>query len=163
MIQVKLYPAILYKTEIERESQKMMYTEDALFYQGWYGHQSIDVADSDESGSLYQYAICDTKDKLIGYISYRIDLWSRQAYAFGLVSFDRGNVLIGYAVKEVLDKLIHKNKIHRIEFRCVGGNPVKKAYDRFCKRYGGRCIELKDTVRDECGEFHNEYIYEILL
>lgn len=163
MAKVKLVPAVIYKQQIIEESKKLYYTDAELYYVGWVGNMPVNILDEDESGSIYQYAICDMNDKLIGYIAYRLDLYTSQAYNFGLISFDKGNILIGYAVKEIMDKLINKNKVHRIEFRCVGGNPAKKAYDRFCKRYNGRCIELRDTIRDEYGRYHNEYIYEILL
>ena len=80
-----------------------------------------------------------------------------------LISFDKGNINIGLAINEVLNKVIKEFKVHRIEYRMIGNNPVKKHYDKFCKKYNGRIIELRDCFKDRQGNYRNEYIYEILL
>ena len=78
------------------------------------------------------------------------------------MSFDKSNPAIGFALRQIMNMLITQYHIHRIEFRCVGGNPVKRHYDNFCKRYNGRVIELKDVFKDRLGSYHNDYIYEII-
>lgn len=97
----------------------------------------------------------------MGYISYKIDFYSSCAYHFGLVSFDSGNILNGMALNEVMDKLINEYKVHRISWQMVSGNPVEKAYNRFCKKYHGNRVVLHDTFRDRTGEYHDSIYYEI--
>ena len=102
------------------------------------------------------------RDKLIGYISYRIDWYSSQAKNFGLMSFDRGNPLIGKELFSIMTNLIENLKLHRIEWYMVSDNPVQRAYDRFCEKYNGRKSTLRDTFKDRLGVYHDTIIYEII-
>jgi hypothetical protein len=51
---------------------------------------------------------------------------------------------------------------HRVEWRMIAGNPVKKHYDKFCHRYGGNVVKLHEAVRTPSGKYADEYIYEII-
>jgi hypothetical protein len=53
-------------------------------------------------------------------------------------------------------------RYRRIEWRMIGGNPVKKHYDWFCKKHGGNCVKLNQVTRDEAGNYRDVYIYEIV-
>ena len=44
----------------------------------------------------------------------------------------------------------------------IGGNPVERSYDRFCKKHNGNKYVLKDTVRDLQGRYRDCTIYEII-
>lgn len=44
----------------------------------------------------------------------------------------------------------------------VGGNPVEKHYDKFCKLHNGKKHILKDSIRDKSGNYHDDIIYEIV-
>ncbi len=44
----------------------------------------------------------------------------------------------------------------------VGGNPVEKHYDKFCKKHGGNKHILKDSIRDMNGNYRDDIIYEII-
>jgi hypothetical protein len=44
----------------------------------------------------------------------------------------------------------------------IGGNSVKKHYDKFCKKYKGKIVRLRDITKDDSGNYHDEYIYEII-
>jgi hypothetical protein len=44
----------------------------------------------------------------------------------------------------------------------IAGNPVKRHYDKFCRRYGGNIVKLHETERGPSGEYVDEYIYEII-
>lgn len=78
----------------------------------------------------------------------------------GLVSFDRGNPIIGNDLYKKLEELV--SRFHRIEWRMVGGNPVEKHYDKFCKLHNGKKHILKDSIRDKSGNYHDDIIYEIV-
>lgn len=156
-----LVPAILYKTEIEEQMKKYIYTEDMTYYTGWLGFSQPTI-DADSDGRCYQYAIVDG-DTLIGYFTYSIDWYVSCANCFGLFSFDRGNQIIGFDVYRELKKLINDYHLHRIEWRMIGGNPVERHYDKFCNKYNGKKFVLTDAVRDRQGNYHDDVIYEILL
>lgn len=155
-----LVAATLYKAEIEREFQKRFYTDDMLFETGSLNNwiPNISVA---PDGETYEFAIVDN-NKLIGYLSYYINWYSSCAAQFGLMSFDKGNPVIGLALRQTMNKLLYDYKLHRIEFRMVGGNPVERHYDKFCKRFGGTKHVLKDAIKDRYGNYHDDVIYEII-
>ena len=79
---------------------------------------------------------------------------------FGLYSFDKGNVVVGIDLFKEMERLV--NRYHRVEWRMIGGNPVKKHYDRFCAKHGGNVVVLHDVVKDLEGNYLDEYIYEIV-
>lgn len=153
-----LVPAILYKEEIEKAFAKELYTNDYFYYYGYaYGNSLPEIKAEDR---LYQYAIVNKDKQLIGYLSYWIDSNSDTVNNFGLYSFDRGNFIIGKDLFEKLEELISKH--HRIEWRMVGGNPVKKHYDKFCSKHNGNVAVLHDACKDDRGVYHDQYIYEIV-
>ncbi len=155
-----LVPAVLYKEEIAREFQKKFYTEDMLFETGSLNNWIPNIIDEPDA-STYQFAILDST-KLVGFICYRIDWYSSCASQFGLISFDKGNRIIGLAVYRTMRKLIYEYKLHRIEFRMVGGNPVERHYDKMCSHFGGTKHVLKDAIKDRYGRYHDDVIYEII-
>lgn len=153
-----LVPAILYKEEIEKAFAKELYTENYFYYYGYaYGNSLPEIRAED---CLYQYAIVNKNERLIGYLSYRIDSNADTVNSFGLYSFDKGNFIIGKDLFEKLEELIEKH--HRIEWRMIGGNPVKRHYDKFCNKHNGNVVILHDVCKDERGFYHDEYIYEII-
>ena len=156
-----LIPAILKKQEIENAFRKYYYSDEMMFETGSLDNWLPEISENPD-GSRYQYAIVDNKAKLIGYIDYTIDWYSSCAHRFGLISFDKGNILIGKALKEIMDKLINEYHLHRIEWRMIGGNPVERSYDRFCKKYNGNKHVLKDVFKDRQGKYHDDCIYEII-
>lgn len=156
-----LIPAILKKQEIENAFRKYYYSDEMMFETGSLDNWLPEISENPD-GSRYQYAIVDNKAKLIGYIDYTIDWYSSCAHRFGLISFDKGNILIGKALKEIMDKLINEYHLHRIEWRMIGGNPVERSYDRFCKKYNGNKYVLKDVFKDRQGKYHDDCIYEII-
>ena len=107
-----LVPAILYREQIQEEFQKYYYTIDMMYYTGCLENWSPNI-EKNPYDQIHQYAIIGNDNKLIGYLSFRIDWYCSRIYDFGLFSFDRGNALVGKAVFEKLDELV--NKFHRVE------------------------------------------------
>ena len=153
-----LVPAVAYKAEIEKAFAKELYTDRYFYYVG-YSHCGT-VPEVNPDDCLYQYAIVNKEGKLVGYLSYRVDPNASNVYSFGLYSFDRGNPLIGIDLFSEMEKLV--KRYHRIEWRMVGGNPVKKHYDKFCAKHGGNVVKLHDVCKDVDGNYHDEYLYEIV-
>ena len=156
-----LVPAITRKEEICASFHKYMYTKDMIYETGGLGNWIPNIQDNND-GDLYQYAIVDNDNKLLGFFSYYVDWYSSNASRFGLISFDRGNPIIGLDVFRELEKLISQYHLHRVEWRMIGGNPVERAYDRFCKKYNGTKHILKDVMKDREGNYHDDIIYEII-
>lgn len=59
-------------------------------------------------------------------------------------------------------KLLDDYKLHRIEWRMIGGNPVERSYDKFCNKFGGTKHVLRDAIKDKYGKYHDDIIYEII-
>jgi RimJ/RimL family protein N-acetyltransferase len=157
-----LKPAILYKEEIVKKFQERLYTDDMLYETGCSGNWCPEIAECPD-GSTFQFAIVDKTDKCIGFVGFEIDWYALQAYNFGLISFDKGNIVVGKALQEIMDMIINQYKIYRIEWRMVGGNPVERSYDRFCKKYNGTKHVFHDAIRDQYGNYRDSVVYEILI
>lgn len=156
-----LLPAILYKSDIISGFQKKFYTEDMLFETGSLDNWIPDIVDEPDAGT-HQFAIVDSNKKLVGYLCYSIDWYTSCASRFALMSFDKGNLTVGTAVYTTMKKLIYEYKLHRIEFRMVGGNPVERHYDKICSHFKGTKHILKDAIKDRYGHYHDDVIYEII-
>ena len=152
-------PAILYKQQIIRGMQEYFYTVDMMYETGCLNNWTPEIADNPQEG-LFQWAIVNSKDELIGFLSYQVDYYSSKTYNFGLFSFDRGNPLIAREVYRKLEELI--KLYHRVEWRAVGGNPACKGYDIFIKKHNGNKHILKDAIKDSYGNYRDDIIYEIV-
>ena len=156
-----LIPAIIYKAEIQRKFQEYTYSNDMIYYTGYLGNEIPTISENND-GYTFQYAIVKNS-KLIGYFTYCIDWYTSCASRFGLFSFDRGNKVIGLDIYREMKKIISDYRLHRIEWRMIGGNPVEKHYDRFCNKFNGKKHILTDAVMDRQGKYHDDIIYEIIL
>ena len=152
-----LVPAILYKSEIEKSFAKKLYSNDFFLYTGD-AHYNV-LPEINTEKNLYQYAIIN-KDKLIGYFAYSVNPSLDCVNNFGLISFSKGNYIIGRDILGKLENLIKYH--HRVEWFMVGNNPAKKHYDKLCLKYGGNIIKLQDVVKDPDGNYLDGYIYEIV-
>ena len=156
-----LIPAILKKDEILEAFKKYYYTDDMMYETGGMGNWLPDIQE-ETNGDKFQYAIVDSDEELIGFLSYTVDWYSSCAYNFGLISFIRGNPIMGRDLFNELTKLIKDYKLHRIEWKMVGGNPVEKSYDKFCNKFNGAKHVFRDTMKDKYGNYHDSIIYEII-
>lgn len=156
-----ILPAILYKDQIEHEFKRHYYTDEMMYYNG-YIDNSYPTVSENPNESTFQWAVVNDNGNLIGYISYYVDWYSKSATRFGIFSFEKGNVLMGKAVIQVLNDLLYKYKMHRISWLMVSGNPVEDSYDRFCEKHHGCKYILRDVFKDRLGEYHNSCQYEII-
>lgn len=153
-----LKPAILFKEEIESKFAEIMYTRDAFFYNGYcHACEPLQV-DSDECA--YRYAVVDKDDNVIGFFSYSYNWYTDSIERFGLISFDKNNVTVVADVLQEMRRLVKTYR--RIEWQCVGSNPVNKVYERFCKKYNGHITVHHKCVREINGEFVDSITYEIV-
>lgn len=156
-----LKPAILYKKEIEEELKKYFYTDEMMFYQGYTVNKLIEVEESGDFGN-FQYAVVGSCCDLIGYISYRVDYYSKCAYNFGAFSFVEGNPIFGKDLYGILESMIEN--MHKTTFTAISGNPAVRGYDKFLKKHNdiGTKHILKDDFKDTSGIYHDRYVYEFI-
>lgn len=153
-----LKPALLYKDELEEKFAEVMYNDDYFLYMGYaHGHELPKIEPQD---NVYQWAIVNRQDKVIGWFAYRIDSHNDCVYHFGLYSFDRGNPIIGKDVFEKMEELVMTHR--RIEWRVIGGNPVIRHYDKFCERFLGNKLTMHSVTKDHNGVYRDEHLYEIM-
>lgn len=153
-----LKPALLYRDEIIQKFTECLYTVDYYYYSGWNCGSSLPEIKPEEN--LYQYAFVDKDDNVIGFLTYRIYDYSDTAQEFGLFSFDRGNPIIGIDLFKKLEELVARH--HRVEWQVIEGNPVKKHYDKFCKKHNGYIHHYHGTIKSIEGKYVDSYVYEIV-
>lgn len=153
-----LVPAILFKSEIENGFKKLFYTNDMFFVNSNLDQWIPDIAENMNEG-WFQYAIVDG-EKVIGYLGYYVNYYTSNVYNFRLISFEKGNPLIGKDLFEKMEELV--SRFHRIEWRMIGGNPVERSYDKFCERHKGIKHVFKDVLKDAEGNYRDSIIYEIV-
>ncbi len=155
-----LVSALAYKAEIEELFAKNMYSDSlGLYYGDFYNNYIPEICREYVEGH-FEYAIINSKEEIIGYFNYDIDFCNDCVYNFGLYSFHKGSYTVGKDIYTEMMKLFKRH--HRIEWRMIDCNPAQRSYDKFCQKHGGRKIELRDTVIDKNGNYHNSYIYEII-
>lgn len=154
-------PAICFKDEIEKALRSYFYTDDMMYYCGCNDSDLINVLDHSSNGD-YQYAVTGKDDRLIGYIGFSVDYYSSCAYNLGAFSFDRGNPIMGKELFGIMEKMVER--LHRVEFRAVEGNPAIKGYDKFLERHSdmGRKLVFRDAMKDTLGVYHDTYLYEFI-
>lgn len=153
-----LKPALLYQSELMEKFNSIMYTEDYYYYMGYVNcGEQLELIPQDDKVML---ASVDNDDKVIGLLKYRTDYINLSVSNFGIISFDKGNVIFGIDLLKEFDKLYHT--FHRIHWWMVGSNPVKKHYDYIVKKYGGYVSHSHDCIRHPNGEYEDSYHYEII-
>ena len=157
-----IVPAIQYKDEIEKEFRWIQYTNKYLWYTGSIDNYDIEVK---TEGDKFSFAIV-RQEHLIGYISFRVDWYCSMAYNFSLIRFSDAFVEIdgvvtrtmASAIREVI-RMIESFNLHRIDFRCVSGNPAEFSYWRIMKlveksgKWHWHEIKFTDNIRDYKGEY----------
>lgn len=159
-----LVPAITMRAEIEAAFDAISYTTKSMYYEGCiynFGHKI------EQEENSYMYAIIAPDKTLIGYVSYRVDWYSSQAYNFGLMNFTEDpkyRWIIANGIKEVI-KQIQSYNLHRIEFRAVGTNPAIRGYRKIVNsfaEYTCNEITLTDYTKDRSGNYCNMIMFELL-
>lgn len=152
-----LKPAVLYKEELEKLFYEKLYSDEMFFYEGYGGSYSVPNLNVDNC--LQQYAILDSHENVIGFLSYSINVSVGNVYNFGLFGF-KNSPRLGKELKTKLEELL--DKYGRIEWCCVDNNPVLKHYIKFCEEHNGQMIHLHKCVVDEYGTVRGRYIFEVV-
>jgi hypothetical protein len=154
-----LVPAIVYKDELLRAFARELYTEKYFYF--WGGSPTM-LPNLEPDNNKYQFAIINPYDKsLIGFLCYCVYSDIDSVEQFGLYSFDEEcSAVIGNDLATKLEELIEQH--HKVEWHMISGNPVQRHYDYFLKRHGGTLSVRHDVCKDDSGNYHNEYIYEVI-
>lgn len=170
-----LIPAIIYKEEIEKQFALLQYTDKMLWYTGSIDNYDMEVK---TEGDKCAFAIVHG-GQVVGYISFRVDWYCSMAYNFSLIKFMdiyfnctkqeyRGSTpLMASAIREVIRKVEDFN-LHRIDFRCVSGNPAEIKYWRILKlveksgKWYWHGIKFTDNIKDRQGKYHDTICYELI-
>ena len=160
-----LKPAIAYKEQLLDKFKYEIYSENYTLYVGY--PYSNDLPNLDAFENIFRYAIVNDKDEVIGYLAYRYEPLGDCCCAFGLYSFvprEHGitsdSLILGRDVRNKLEELVENH--HRVEWRVLSNNTVKKSYDWFCKKHNGHFVDLHDVTKDSKGNYVDNRIYEII-
>lgn len=169
-----LVPASCYKEEIEKAFAKLAYTDKLMWYDGCIDNFRHELTDESDK---YHFAIVEN-GRLLGYVSFRVDWYCSMAYNFGLMSFvdtyADDNDFYGYkstkpaifkAIREVM-RMVKSFDLHRIDWRCVSGNPAEKNYagiaSMLTREYHVRKVAFKDNMKDRHGNYHDTIMFELI-
>ena len=168
-----LVPALLHKGELLGKFVQEMYTDKYFYYSGYgYSHELPNIEDKCQD-CVYQYAVVDRKENVLGWFAYRIYPDLKSVENFGLYAFKdsaysafKSALILGRDVYNEIQRLIQE--YHRVSWRVISGNPVIRSYDKLYKqfshdtRFHTNRVELHDVTIDPHGNYHNEIIYEII-
>lgn len=166
-------PAILWKEELTKAFSRTLYTEKYLWYEGSIENYEREIT---EEADKFQFAIVESC-QVIGFITFRVDWYCSCAYNFGLIKFldiyfdnktqeykDSTPIMVN-AIRAVI-RMIQGFNLHRIDFRCVSGNPAEERYFKllhlFSKDYYARPVRFIDNIRDRQGNYHDTIMYELV-
>lgn len=169
-----LVPAACYKEEIEKAYARLAYTDKLMWYDGCIDNFRHELTDESDK---YHFAIVEN-GRLLGYVSFRVDWYCSMAYNFGLMSFIDGyeddNDFYGYkstkpaifkAIREVI-RMVEGFNLHRIDWRCVGGNPAERGYLGILKlfedKYDIARGVFRDNMKDRHGNYHDTIMFEMI-
>lgn len=156
-----LKPAQLYKNELYKEYVKTWYKPENIFYTGWTGDRIPEIPDNNYDS--HHFVSIDKKENLIGYISYSIDWISMNADRFGIISFDKGNIVFAKDVYKAVCDLFEVYQMNRISWCAYVDNPAIRGYRNFIKKHGGReCAYFRQNAKLQDGNLHDSVCFEIL-
>lgn len=156
-----LKPAQLYKDNILTKYAEHMYDIDYQWYYGYRGTSLPHIGDNNYEN--YKFASVNKDNNVIGYISYCVNVSANSCNNFGIMSFEKGNLLFIMDVKQAIDDIFYKYNFNRIDFCCFDGNPALRGYRNFIKRYGGREVGIyKESNRLMDGNLYDSILFEIL-
>ena len=156
-----LKPAQLYKEELQEENIKSWYKPENIFWDGGTGGSYIEI--HEDNYNHHQFVSVDRDDYVIGYIEYQVDWQSMSADRFGVISFDKGNVLFAKDVYKAVCDLFNVYHMNRVGWYAFADNPAVRGYRSFIKKHGGReCGYCRQIAKLMDGKLHDGIQFEIL-
>lgn len=132
-----------------------------MYYHGTAGSEIPTIPDNNYNH--HSFVSVDKNDKIIGFISYNIDWQAMNAYKFGIISFDKGNLIFIKDLNEAINNLFTVYNMNRIDWFCFADNPAIRGYRNFIKRHGGReTAYFRSIAKLMDGKLHDGVEFEIL-
>lgn len=160
-------PANLYKEEIEKQFKAIQYSDKYLWYTGSIDNYDMEVKTEGDKFAFAIVTYIHDREILVGYVSFRVDWYCSMAYNFSLIKFLDAPMVMARAVREVI-RMIEGFNLHRIDFRCISGNPAEQKYDRIVDKildkgvYDCHMPTFKDNIKDTHGNYHDTICYELI-
>lgn len=156
-----LKPAQLYSEQVKEKMINCWYDEYYKYYSGWTGNNLPELPDN--CYETHNFVSVDKEDNVIGYISYHINYTNMTADNFGIISFDKGNLMFAKDLYTAIKNLFKVYHMNRISWNMIVGNPVYTSYKRFIKKYGWReCAYYRQCARLMDGLLYDSISFEIL-
>ena len=156
-----LKPAQLYEEQLKKENIKAWYRPENIFWNGGTGDCDIDLPNNNYDSHCF--VSVDKDDNVVGYITYCVDWAAMSADRFGIISFDKGNVLFAKDVYTAICDLFEKYHMNRIQWCAYADNPAIRGYRNFIRKHGGReCGHYRQAARLQDGRLHDSVCFEIL-
>lgn len=156
-----LKPAQLYKDKLQEENIKSWYKPENIFYNGGAGNSQINICE--DNYECHQFVSVDKNDNVIGYITYIVDWMAMNADRFGVISFDKGNVLFAKDVYMAVCNLFEIYHMNRVSWFVFVENPAIRGYRNFIKKHGGcECGYYRQVAKLQDGLLHDSIVFEIL-
>lgn len=162
-----LVPASTYKETIEYEFKKIQYSDKYLWYTGSIDNYDLEVKTEGDKFAFAIITYIHDREVLVGYVSFRVDWYCSMAYNFSLIKFLDAPMVMARAIREVM-RMIESFNLHRIDFRCVSGNPAESKYWKILRqvdkaqKYSIRSLIFTDNIRDTHGKYHDTIVYELI-
>ena len=156
-----LRPAQLYKDQLEQKNIETWYRSEYIYWNVGTGDSMLNLPDNNYN--MHCFVSVDKKDNVIGYISYAVDWYSMSADRFGIISYDKGNLIFVKDLYKVICNLFEVYHMNRISWRCYADNPAIRGYRNFIKKHGGReCGHYRKISKLQDGKLHDSVEFEIL-
>lgn len=154
-----LYPAQLYRDELNRKMVSCWYKEEYKYYfSGEY--REFQVPDNTEWRRDFVHL--DKDGNVDGFFSYNYNEGSKALTNFGLIGFAKNNAgLLRDAMDEVKQRF--EKGAQKCEFWAFADNPAIKIYDKLIRKYGGKRSGYSRRSAYFDGAYHDTIMYEILV
>ncbi len=154
-----LKPAMMYEEVVKQKLRDTWYDETYMYYHSDNYRGDFDLKDD----SRWYFVSVDTSNEVLGFISFQIDRDVNQARNWGAISFDIGNVTFIRDLFNLIDDIFNKYHFNRLEWCCVGGNPILPTYIRYCIKHGGEQVAHEhECARTLDGTIRDVFTFEIL-
>lgn len=156
-----LKPAQAYKERLYEEYINTWYKPENIFYTGCTGDSMPELPDNNYDS--HHFVSVDKNGHLIGYISYSVDWIAMSTDRFGIISFDKGNILFAKDVYKAICDLFEVYHMNRISWCAYADNPAIRGYRNFIRKHGGReCGYHRQIARLQDGKLHDSVEFEVL-
>ena len=156
-----LKPAQLYKEKLIKKTYESWYEMENIYYSGWTGNDIPNLPENNYDE--HNFVSVDKNDNVVGFISYGINWASMSAERFGIISFDKGSLIFGRDLFQVICNLFEVYHMNRISWQAYADNPAVKSYRMFIKKHGGKeCGYFRQNRKLQDGLLHDTVLFEIL-